>query len=121
MTYRSFYITFYPEAIRGIIMLTYLLGLRPSETLGIEMSDVHLGTDNYIVIKQTKFYKIRIVTFNDKVASFIEDFLFWRKHTGLPSESDSPLFLKRTRVSWIKTLSNSAFTGPLTRKMDPQG
>lgn len=49
-------------------MLTYLWGLRPSETLGIKMSDMHLGTDNYIVIKQTKFNKTRIVTFNDKVA-----------------------------------------------------
>ena len=55
MTYRSFYTTFYPETIRGIIMLTYLWGLRPSETLGIEMADV-----------QMKFYKIRIVTFNDR-------------------------------------------------------
>ena len=66
MTYRSFYTTFYPETIRGIIMLTYLWGLRPSETLGIEMADVHLGIDNYIAIKQMKFYKIRIVTFNDR-------------------------------------------------------
>ena len=109
MTYRSFYTTFYPEAIRGIIMLTYLLGLRPSETLGIEMSDVHLGTDNYIVIKQTKFYKTRIVTFNDKVASFIEDFLFWRKHTGLLSESDSPLFLKRTFAAYSTHVLQIAF------------
>jgi len=66
MTYRSFYTTFYPETIRGIIMLTYLWGLRPSETLGIEMADVYLGIDNYIAIKQMKFYKIRIVTFNDR-------------------------------------------------------
>lgn len=110
MTYRSFYTTFYPEAIRGIIMLTYLLGLRPSETLGIEMSDVHLGTNNYIVIKQTKFYKTRIVTFNDKVASFIEDFLFWSKHTGLPSESDSPLFLKRTSAAYSTHALQMAFT-----------
>ena len=66
MTYRSFYTTFYPETIRGIIMFTYLWGLRPSETLGIEMADVHLGIDNYIAIKQMKFYKIRIVTFNDR-------------------------------------------------------
>lgn len=47
-------------------MLTYLWGLRPSETLGIEMADVYLGIDNYIAIKQMKFYKIRIVTFNDR-------------------------------------------------------
>ena len=109
MTYRSFYTTFYPEAIRGIIMLTYLWGLRPSETLGIEMSDMHLGTDNYIVIKQTKFNKTRIVTFNDKVVSFIEDFLFWRKHTGLPSESDSPLFLKRTFATYSTHALQMAF------------
>lgn len=30
------------------------------------MADVHLGIDNYIAIKQMKFYKIRIVTFNDR-------------------------------------------------------
>lgn len=109
MTYSPFYTTFYPEAIRGIIMLTYLWGLRPSETLGIEMSAVHLDTDNYIVIKQTKFYKTRIVTFNDKVASFIEDFLFWRKHTGLPSESDSSLFLKRTFATYSTHALQMAF------------
>ena len=96
MTFRTYYTTFYPEAVRGIILLTYLLGLRPGETLGIEMSDVHLGADNYIVIKQTKFYKTRIVTFNDKVASFLKDYLIWRKREGLPTERESPLFARRT-------------------------
>lgn len=109
MTYRSFYTTFYPEGIRGIIMLTYLLGLRPSETLGIEMSDIHLGIDNYILIKQTKFYKTRIVTFNEKVGSFIEDFLVWRKRTGLPSEGNSPLFLKRTFATYSMHALQMAF------------
>lgn len=109
MTFRTYYTTFYPEAIRGIIMLTYLLGLRPGETLGIEMSDVHLGTDNYIVIKQTKFYKTRIVTFNDKVASFLKNYLFWRKREGLPVESESPLFARRTFDRYSSAALQKAF------------
>lgn len=92
MTYRRWFAKNHPEAIQGIIMLTYLLGLRPGETLKIEMSDVHLANDNYILIKDTKFYKSRIVPFNDKVAEYLKNFLEWRTAKKLPLESDAKLF-----------------------------
>jgi integrase len=76
-------------------MLTYFLGLRPGETLKIEISDVHLGDDNYILIKDAKYYKSRIVPFNNQVAMFLEEFMLWRKDRGLPSNPESKLFLDR--------------------------
>ena len=116
MTYRSKYVKIYPEAIRAILMLTYFLGLRPGETLKIEISDVHLGDENYILIKDAKYYKSRFVPFNNQVAMFLEEFMLWRKDRGLPSNPESKLFLDRffypyslsamDVVSWYKEKKN---------------
>jgi len=102
--------------IYAILMLTYFLGLRPGETLKIEISDVHLGDENYILIKDAKYYKSRFVPFNNQVAMFLEEFMLWRKDRGLPSNPESKLFLDRffypyslsamDVVSWYKEKKN---------------
>ena len=110
MTYRTSYTKVYPEAIRGIIMLTYFLGLRPGETLKIDMSDVHLGDENYILIKDTKFYKSRLVPFNNKVAVFLENFIMWRRDQRLPSDPESNVFLDRLFNPYSLSAMQKIFT-----------
>jgi len=110
MTYRSNYVKIYPEAIRGIIMLTYFLGLRPGETLKIEMSDVHLGDENYILIKDTKFHKSRLVPFNNKVSMFLEEFIRWRNDRGLPSNPETKVFLDRFSNPYSLSAMDKIFT-----------
>lgn len=110
MTYRKWFAKNHPEAIQGIIMLTYLLGLRPGETLRIEMSDVHLANENYILVKDTKFYKSRIVPFNDKVAEYLKNFLEWRIAEKLPLEPNAKLFLDQFGVPYSLSAMQKIFT-----------
>jgi len=110
MTYRKWFAKNHPEAIQGIIMLTYLLGLRPGETLKIEMSDVHLSNENYILIKDTKFYKSRIVPFNEKVAEYLKHFLEWRINKKLPLEPNARLFLDQFGFPYSMSAMQKIFT-----------
>lgn len=110
MTYRKWFAKNHPEAIQGIIMLTYLLGLRPGETLKIEMSDVHLTNENYILIKDTKFYKSRIVPFNEKIAEYLKHFLEWRIDKKLPLEPNARLFLDQFGFPYSMSAMQKIFT-----------
>jgi integrase len=109
-TYRRWFAKNHPQAIQGIIMLTYLLGLRPGETLRIELSDIHLANENYILIKDTKFYKSRIVPFNDKVEEYLKFFLEWRIAKKLPLESNAKLFLDQVGNPYSLSAMQKAFT-----------
>jgi len=97
MTYRTRFNILYPESVRVILMLTYLLGLRPGETVKLCISDIHLGDDNYALIRESKFYKSRLVPFNKQVASLLEKYLLWRKTNHLPENPDANLFMTRKR------------------------
>ena len=95
MTYRKRFNILYPESVRVIIMITYLLGLRPGEAVKFCLSDIHLGSDNYALIRESKFYKSRIVPFNKQVASLLEGYLQWRKKNNLPENPDAFIFMTR--------------------------
>lgn len=86
--------TIYPECVRVILMLTYFLGLRISETLALEIQDINLD-ECYLRIKCTKFYKERLVTYNETVRTLIIDFLNWRIKKGMPNSQDASLWLDR--------------------------
>ena len=97
MTYRKRFNILYPESVRVMLMVTYLLGLRPGETVNLCMSDIHLGDDNCVLIRESKFYKSRLVPFNKQVASLLEKYLQWRKTNHLPENPDASLFMTRKR------------------------
>ena len=80
-----------PECARMIILTTFVLGLRISETLGIRVGDVHLD-ESLVRIVGTKFHKSRIVTFNSAVAAEIRSFLASRKPRRTPGGIEAPLF-----------------------------
>jgi integrase len=95
MIYRKRFNILYPESVRIILMITYLLGLRPGETVKLCMSDIHLGEENYVLIRETKFYKSRIVPFNKQVALLLNHYMQWRKKNHLQENPDISLFLTR--------------------------
>lgn len=83
-----------PACIKMILQVTYMLGLRPSEALRINLSDVQIGREEmYIVIRETKFYKSRIVPFNEGVLSLLRSFMDWREINKLSGDPESKLFL----------------------------
>ena len=74
------------------------------------MSDIHLGDENYILIKDTKFYKSRFVPFKNKIAMFLENFIMWRRDQRLPSDPESNLFLDRFFNPYSLSVMQKIFT-----------
>lgn len=84
----------YPECMLVYLKFLLTMGLRPSEGLNIRMADVHLSDDEmYIIIRETKFFKSRLVTVNDSVRQMVCAFLEWRKSKSMPVTDDTYLFL----------------------------
>lgn len=83
-----------PQSIRFILMITYALGLRCSETLAIRFK--HIDTEQRVVhIEDSKFFKSRYVTYNAKVAKLISDIMEWRKAGSHPMGPEDFVFVSK--------------------------
>lgn len=81
-----------PYMVRMSLVLTYTLGLRVHETLSITLGDVDM--DNLVItIRQSKFYKSRLVSFNQQVRKILKSFLQWRKEHQQPQHAEAHLFM----------------------------
>jgi integrase len=67
-----------PIMVQTVLVLTYALGLRLHETLSIKLGDIDLN-NAVITIQQSKFYKSRLVPFNQETKEVINKYLQWRK------------------------------------------
>ena len=95
LTYRKRFNIEYPEVIQTMLKLTYCLGLRPSETTHLVIDDILLQ-DGIVHIRETKFYKSRIVPFGEEVSRMLEDYLLWRSEIALRRcVSDNHLFIDK--------------------------
>lgn len=95
--YRKRFNISYPEVMHHLLKTIYFLGLRPSEAIGMSVSDIHLGNENYALIRDSKFYKTRITPFNNRVSEMFSLFLNWRKSVGMPDDFETPLFLDKRK------------------------
>jgi len=95
LTYQKNHSSTYPECVREILILTYVLGLRIHETLGLKLNDLNLK-ENLVTINDSKFYKSRVESFNETVKKEIERYLKWRRHQRMSQSADSYLFLNRS-------------------------
>lgn len=105
-----------PNCARMIILTTYVLGLRISETLGIRIGDLDLDA-SLVRITGTKFHKSRIVTFNDVIASEIRSFLTSSRNLRSPDDKTAPLFPN----SRGKMVGADAFRGYFRRARSAAG
>lgn len=81
-----------PYMVRTSLILTYALGLRIHETLSIVLNDIDM--DNLVLtIQQSKFYKSRLVPFNQQIKKVIKTYLQWRIKQRQPQSSDAHLFM----------------------------
>lgn len=92
MTYQKNRSKIPPECIQTILKVTYFLGLRIHETVNLRLGDMDMD-NSQAVIRESKFYKSRIVPFNSQVRDMLRNFLEWRI-TQLPvsKDDDTPLF-----------------------------
>lgn len=83
-----------PQCIRFILMTTYTLGLRISETLAIQFK--HIDRKQQIIhIEDTKFFKSRYVTYNHQVAKLIGEIFEWRESGKYPMGPDDYVFVSK--------------------------
>ncbi|MEJ7736871.1 MAG: tyrosine-type recombinase/integrase [Chitinophagaceae bacterium] len=80
--------------VRMSLVLTYTLGLRIHETLSITLGDIDMY-NLVITIQQSKFYKSRLVPFNQQVKKVLKTFLQWRKEHQQPQHGEAHLFMSQ--------------------------
>ena len=95
LTYRKRFNIEYPEVIQAMLKVTYCLGLRPSETTHLAVDDISLQ-DGLAFVRETKFYKSRIVPFGEDVSRMLEKYLLWRTETVMSRGiTDNHLFFDK--------------------------
>lgn len=83
-----------PRCVQFILMITYFLGLRISETLSLRIGNIDL--ENQVVkIEESKFYKSRYVTYNQQVSKFFDSVFEWRRNTGFSMTPEDVLFISK--------------------------
>lgn len=81
-----------PYMVHVSLKLIYTLGLRVHEALSVTLGDIDM--DNLVItIRQSKFYKSRLVPFNQQVKNLLKKFLQWRKDQEQPQLADATLFM----------------------------
>jgi len=91
LTYPSPRASLRPLTLYTMIALGYCAGLRISEIARLDLRDVDLQT-GAITIRETKFFKSRILPLTDSVVTALRDYLDARCLAGAPQDPDSGLF-----------------------------
>jgi integrase len=79
-----------PLTLYTMILLAYCAGLRRSEIARLDLGDVDLRSGT-ITIRETKFYKTRILPQSDSVMTELRVYLDARRHAGAPQDLQSGL------------------------------
>jgi len=80
---------------RTLLLLLYGTGLRIGEAIALTLCDVDL-TGCLITVRNTKFYKTRVVPIGPRLSGQLAAYLDRRRRLGLPAEETSALFCTRT-------------------------
>ena len=92
-----------PEVIRLSIILLFTTGIRRGELLKLTLGDYN-RQESTLHIRQTKFYKSRLLPINSDIADEIEHYLRARVRRRLPTSPE-------TRLIWNATQGGRAYTG----------
>ena len=125
LTYQKRKSNIHPYMIRTILILLYGTGLRIGEALSLTNKDVDLN-QAVLVIRETKFYKTRLVPFDEVLKKIIIEYSIWRrKHGGSRNENETffldengkficldtieIIFRRIRRYNDIKRIDNASF------------
>ena len=96
-----------PLTFRTLLLLLYGTGLRISEALGLDLSDVDLEA-GILRIRESKFYKTRLVPTGPDLTRVLAHYASERiKHP--PTAPDAPLLLTRRRQRLSRAGAENAF------------
>lgn len=97
-----------PYTFRAALLLLYGAGLRLSEALRLTLEDANL-LDAVIVIRETKFYKTRLVPLGTELNRAMSDYARQRKNGGHSQDGGAPFFVTRTGAGAPTYLIQRAF------------
>jgi len=97
-----------PEAIRLAIMLLFTTGIRRGELLNLMISDYN-RPESTLHIRQTKFYKSRLLPINSDIADEIDRYLGARTQRKLSVSPDMALI-------WNPSWGGGAYSGTTLRR-----
>jgi len=90
----SFKFRLKPQTIHVVIVLLYTLGLRIGEVCRLQMDDVDLKQKT-LLVRNTKFYKDRIIPIGPKLAKCLEEYIKLCQTYYGPSIKTTPLFVAK--------------------------
>ncbi len=87
------------HTFRTLLLLLYGAGLRDGEALSLNLEDVDLQ-EAVLVIRDTKFYKTRLVPLGSELNDVMKEYAKQRKKAGHSQSGDAPFFVTQrgTRV-----------------------
>jgi len=80
-----------PRSLHAMLLLAYCAGLRRSELARLDLGDVDLRSGT-ITIRETKFFKTRILPLPDTVMAELRGYIDARRSAGALQEPQSALF-----------------------------
>ena len=92
-----------PEVIRLAITLLFTTGIRRGELLGLTLGDYD-RRESTLHIRETKFYKSRLLPINDSIAEEMDQYLRARARRKLPLSPDTALI-------WNAAWGGGAYSG----------
>jgi site-specific recombinase XerD len=90
------------RSFQTMLSLLYCCGLRLGEALRLDIGDVDLS-QGVLTVRNTKFFKSRLVPMDASVMSRVADYLESRKDAGYPASADAPLFCSSRNRRYFKT------------------
>jgi integrase/recombinase XerD len=96
-----------PEVIRLAITLLFTTGIRRGELLALTLGD-YSRRESTLHIRETKFYKSRLLPINDSIAGEMDQYLRARTRRKLPVSPDTALI-------WNAAWSGGAYSGTSLR------
>jgi integrase/recombinase XerD len=101
-----------PEVARLAIALLFTTGIRRGELVKLTLED-YSRQESTLHIRETKFFKSRLLPVNGDIAQEIERYLRVRTQRGLPASPNTPLI-------WNATQGGRSYTGAaLQRCLQP--
>jgi len=83
-----------PPTLRAILFVLYGAGLRRGEALGLSVADVNL-VNSILTIRDTKFFKSRLVPIGPDLTKVLSDYVRWRNDTHPAADAQSNFFIGR--------------------------
>jgi integrase/recombinase XerD len=94
LSFRHFPKPIEPPTVRAIVLVAYGAGLRRQEILDLSLADADLS-NRLLTIRDTKFFKSRLVPIGRDLATALSDYASWRAATHPVAGADSRFFVSR--------------------------